>query len=205
MTRRMPRSFLYVPAVKPALFDKAVSGPADAVILDLEDAVPLAQKDTARNDVAQWLDRPRDGGAQVWVRVTPEFLAEDLAAAARPGVTGIIVAKCGAASLAEADERLGDADIAMVGLVETAAALRGLTDLASSSRLVTVGIGGNDIGFSGINSDCAQESLSNPFGTPCRDRYTAGGTDQLQARITATAPKVASVLRAVRAAAPNAP
>ncbi len=145
MTRRMPRSFLYVPAVKPALFDKAVSGPADAVILDLEDAVPLAQKDTARSDVAQWLDRPRDGGAQVWVRVTPEFLAEDLAAAARPGVTGIIVAKCGAASLSEADERLGDADIAMVGLVETAAALRGLTDLASSSRLVTVGIGEVDL------------------------------------------------------------
>ena len=45
---------------------------------------------------------------------------------------------------------------------------------------------------------------SNPFGTPCKNRYTAGGTDQLQARIAATAPKVASVLQAVHAAAPSA-
>ena len=43
-----------------------------------------------------------------------------------------------------------------------------------------------------------------PFGTPCRDRYTAGGADQLQARIAATGPKVAAVVQAVRAAAPNA-
>jgi lysophospholipase L1-like esterase len=74
----------------------------------------------------------------------------------------------------------------------------------AATALVSVGIGGNDIGFSSIISDCAQASLSNPFGSPCRDRYTAGGTDQLQARIAATAPKVAAVLRAVHAAAPSA-
>jgi lysophospholipase L1-like esterase len=76
--------------------------------------------------------------------------------------------------------------------------------VTASTALVTVGIGGNDIGFSGIISDCAEESLDNPFGTPCRDRYTAGGTDQLRARIAATAPKVAAVLQAIRAAAPSA-
>jgi lysophospholipase L1-like esterase len=69
---------------------------------------------------------------------------------------------------------------------------------------VTVGIGGNDIGFSSIIRSCAEASLSNPFGSPCKNRYTAGGTDQLQARIVATGPKVAAVLQAVRAAAPSA-
>ncbi|MFC3499513.1 SGNH/GDSL hydrolase family protein [Micromonospora krabiensis] len=76
--------------------------------------------------------------------------------------------------------------------------------VTSNTALVTVQIGGNDIGFSGIISDCAEASLSSPLGSPCKDRYTAGGTDQLQARIAATVPKVTAVLQAVRQAAPGA-
>jgi lysophospholipase L1-like esterase len=74
----------------------------------------------------------------------------------------------------------------------------------SSAALVSVGIGGNDIGFSGIINECVQDSLNSPFGSPCKNKYTAGGTDQLLARINATAPKVAAVLQAIHAAAPNA-
>jgi lysophospholipase L1-like esterase len=76
--------------------------------------------------------------------------------------------------------------------------------VTASTALVTIGISGNDIGFSNIITSCAEASLSNPFGSPCKNQYTAGGVDQLQARITATAPKVAAVLTAVHAAAPNA-
>jgi hypothetical protein len=76
--------------------------------------------------------------------------------------------------------------------------------VTAATALVTVGIGGNDIGFSDIITTCAESSISSPFGTPCKNRYTAGGTDQLQARIVATAPKVTAVLRAVRSKAPNA-
>ncbi|MGB3772094.1 MAG: CoA ester lyase [Rhodococcus sp. (in: high G+C Gram-positive bacteria)] len=141
----VPRSFLYVPAVKPALFDKAVAGAADAIIVDLEDAVPLPHKATARAAVAHWLDTREPSGADVWVRVTPEFLQDDLAAAARPGVAGILVAKCSPASLAEADDRLGDSDIALAGLIETASALRGITDMAADKRLLTFGIGEVDL------------------------------------------------------------
>lgn len=79
-----------------------------------------------------------------------------------------------------------------------------LNAVTAAAALVTIGIGGNDIGFSNIVTTCAQDSLSSPFGTPCKNRYTAGGTDQLQARIAATAPKVAAVLQAVRSKAPNA-
>ncbi|MEV0132082.1 SGNH/GDSL hydrolase family protein [Dactylosporangium sp. NPDC050688] len=79
-----------------------------------------------------------------------------------------------------------------------------ISAVTAATALVTIGIGGNDIGFSGIVSACAQDGVGDPFGTPCRDRYTAGGTDQLQARIAAAAPKVAAVVQAVRAAAPNA-
>jgi lysophospholipase L1-like esterase len=79
-----------------------------------------------------------------------------------------------------------------------------ISAVTAATALVSIGIGGNDIGFSGILSDCVSDSFDDPFGSPCRDRYTAGGTDQLRARITATAPRVASVLQAVRSAAPNA-
>lgn len=79
-----------------------------------------------------------------------------------------------------------------------------LSAVTAATALVTVNIGGNDIGFSGIMSDCAEASLGSPFGSPCKDRFTSGGTDQLQARIAATAPKITNVLRAIRAAAPNA-
>ncbi|WP_329009134.1 SGNH/GDSL hydrolase family protein [Micromonospora rifamycinica] len=79
-----------------------------------------------------------------------------------------------------------------------------LSAVTADTALVTVQIGGNDIGFSSIISDCAQASFSSPLGSPCKDLYTAGGTDQLRARITATAPKVTAVLQAVRQAAPAA-
>lgn len=76
-----------------------------------------------------------------------------------------------------------------------------ITAVTADTTVVTLGFGGNDIGFSSIIQDCV--SLL-PFGSPCRDRYTAGGVDQLAARIAATAPKVDAVLAAVRAQAPAA-
>ena len=79
-----------------------------------------------------------------------------------------------------------------------------ISAVTAGTALVTVGIGGNDIGFTSIITTCAQASLSNPFGSPCKNQYTAGGTDQLRARITATAPKVAAVLVAIHNAAPSA-
>ncbi|MFI6260634.1 SGNH/GDSL hydrolase family protein [Micromonospora zamorensis] len=79
-----------------------------------------------------------------------------------------------------------------------------LNAVTSNTSLVTVQIGGNDIGFSGIITDCAEASLSSPLGSPCKNRFTAGGVDQLQARIVAATPKVTAVLQAVRRAAPGA-
>jgi lysophospholipase L1-like esterase len=76
--------------------------------------------------------------------------------------------------------------------------------LTSNTDLVTVTIGGNDIGFTSILETCALESLTSPFGNPCQRHYTAGGTDQLAAEINATAPKVSAVLAGIRQRAPHA-
>jgi lysophospholipase L1-like esterase len=75
-----------------------------------------------------------------------------------------------------------------------------LDSLSADTRLVTLTIGGNDIGFSDLAQDCVSAW---PFGSPCRDRYTRGG-DQISARIAATAPKVDAVLDALRLRSPLA-
>ena len=49
------RSLLFVPANRPERFQKAVQSGADAIILDLEDAVPLVEKASARDAIRhQW-------------------------------------------------------------------------------------------------------------------------------------------------------
>jgi lysophospholipase L1-like esterase len=70
--------------------------------------------------------------------------------------------------------------------------------------LVTVQIGGNDIGFGSIIATCAQLAAQDPAGDPCRRHYSASGVDQLSVAIARTAPRIAQVLRAVHQRAPHA-
>ena len=53
-----PRTYLFVPGNRPERFAKALASGADAVVLDLEDAVAPAAKDAARDAIAQWSGRP---------------------------------------------------------------------------------------------------------------------------------------------------
>jgi lysophospholipase L1-like esterase len=78
-----------------------------------------------------------------------------------------------------------------------------LDALGADVDLVTLGIGGNDIGFGEIILTCALRSLVLPITAPCRDHYNRNG-DELGSRIAATAPKVAGVLAAIRQRAPDA-
>jgi lysophospholipase L1-like esterase len=73
--------------------------------------------------------------------------------------------------------------------------------LAADTQLVTIGIGGNDIGFSEIVENC---SASMPSGHPCQDHYVVNGRDELAERIAATAPKVAAVLDGIHQRSPKA-
>jgi hypothetical protein len=79
--------------------------------------------------------------------------------------------------------------------------------LAADDSVVTLTIGGDDLGFLGIVETCAKLSLTDLFGNPCQRHYeggTSGGTDQLVAAIDATAPKVAAVLQGIETRAPDA-
>jgi citrate lyase subunit beta/citryl-CoA lyase len=91
------RTYLFVPGDRPERFAKALASGADAVILDLEDAVPPPAKDAARAAVAQALAAlPAAQAARLVVRINGEesdgfaadlqMLAAAAAAAARPAV-----------------------------------------------------------------------------------------------------------------------
>lgn len=76
--------------------------------------------------------------------------------------------------------------------------------LSRSTKLVTLTIGGNDIGFSSIIGTCASLGSTDPAGAPCKAHYNSGGADQVKEVIQQTAPKVAQVLRGIKKRAPHA-
>jgi lysophospholipase L1-like esterase len=73
--------------------------------------------------------------------------------------------------------------------------------LDADTSIVSIGISGNDIGFSEIVENCASPS---PFGHPCQDQYVVNGRDEISERIKATAPKVAAVLQGIHSRSPSA-
>ena len=68
--------------------------------------------------------------------------------------------------------------------------------LSAETQLVTINIGGNDIGFSELAENCV--SLV-PWGSPCKNRYVQNGDDEISDRIAATADDVAGVIQGIRA------
>ncbi|MFE0022973.1 SGNH/GDSL hydrolase family protein [Amycolatopsis sp. NPDC059021] len=76
--------------------------------------------------------------------------------------------------------------------------------LDRDTDLVTVHIGGNDIGFGEIVATCGTLDAANPTLPLCRQYWTAGGVDRIQQRIDATATKVTAVLQGIRQRSPQA-
>jgi citrate lyase subunit beta/citryl-CoA lyase len=150
------RSFLFAPGNHARRVEKALSLDADAVILDLEDAVATAEKRATREAVIAALVRPRR--ARLYVRVNAvdtEFCYGDLAAIVRPGLDGVILPKVeSAAGLATADWLLAQLErergltpraIDLVPIIETARGLNQIDAiLAAGTRVKRVAFGAGD-------------------------------------------------------------
>ncbi|MEJ3651732.1 SGNH/GDSL hydrolase family protein [Actinomycetes bacterium KLBMP 9759] len=76
--------------------------------------------------------------------------------------------------------------------------------LTAETDLVTMTMGGNDIGFGSIVTECALRSPTKPQGAACKDHYTAGGTDQLEENIQAAAAKIATAINGIAERSPDA-
>lgn len=155
----LPKSFLYVPAIRPDRFDKAFDAPSEAVILDLEDSVPASQKADAREAVASWFRRHPDihqrmGDTQTWARINANTAREDLHSVVREGLTGIFLPKCSLGALEmvahelrllEVERALPDNGLGVIGLIEDAAGILDIHKIARGPRLVALGIGEADL------------------------------------------------------------
>ncbi|MGJ9411769.1 HpcH/HpaI aldolase/citrate lyase family protein [Aeromicrobium sp. CF4.19] len=146
----LPRSYLYVPGVSPERMPKAYASEADAVIVDLEDAVPLDAKEQARRWTTEWIaSLPRVRDTEVWVRINPGPLGEeDLAALVELGdLDGIMLAKADAAGLTRARGILTGSghDWALSPLVETPGALFDVRALAAVDGVSRLQLGEYDL------------------------------------------------------------
>ncbi|HEU4849665.1 MAG TPA: CoA ester lyase [Terrimesophilobacter sp.] len=148
-----PRSYLYVPGDQAERLEKAPGRGADALILDLEDAVAPQNKAAARELVGGWIQGHPEFGDSVWVRIIADDPAADLEAITAP-IAGVMVPRAETALLAEVDEllaaresRLGipAASIAVIPLIETARGLLDAVQLASAPRTVRLAIGRADL------------------------------------------------------------
>ncbi|GAA4987352.1 CoA ester lyase [Yinghuangia aomiensis] len=157
------RSHLYVPGDRPQVLAKAVARGADALIVDLEDAVPTAAKAEARGIVADFLGGLRPAGADgaeptpaVWVRINPGAAGRaDLKAVIGPAVAGICVAKTESADdvaevvalldALEHERGLPAGRIAVSPLLESAAAILAARDIAAAPRVQRLQVGEADL------------------------------------------------------------
>ncbi|BEU28528.1 CoA ester lyase [Paraburkholderia sp. 22B1P] len=92
MNAKIARSFLFVPGSRSERFQKAVDAGADAVIVDLEDAVAPHDKGFARDRLAGWAS----SNQPVYVRIngtTTEWFEEDLRLCELEGIAGIVIPK----------------------------------------------------------------------------------------------------------------
>lgn len=138
------RSWLLVPATQATTFDSAVASRADAVILDIEDAVDPLLKPQARIDVAEWL---RSGG-RAWVRVndrTTPFWADDLAElAGLANLLGVVLAKAESAEQVEQTSAALGGGTPVIPLVESAVGIEEATSIARAKGAFRLAFGSGD-------------------------------------------------------------
>ncbi len=142
------RSFLFVPATRPDRFSKALGSGADAVIIDLEDAVAPGEKVKARQLLSQaWAGLPAPACERVLVRVNAAGTAwhdDDLALLSSLGVAGVMLAKAEHADqLLHVSSVLG-VSCALVPLIESVAGLDAADALARSPQVLRLAFGNID-------------------------------------------------------------
>jgi citrate lyase subunit beta/citryl-CoA lyase len=151
-----PRSWLYVPGSSGDRLHRAGQRGADALIVDLEDAVAPAEKEPARSAVAAWLhDSPAVDG-EIWVRVnTGQLGLADANAVVSPRLSGICAPKVESRDelealdavlhAAERENGLAAGSIAVCPLVESATGLEALRAIVRAPRVRVLQIGEIDL------------------------------------------------------------
>lgn len=159
-----PRSWLFVPASRPDRFDKALATEADAVIIDLEDAVDPTEKEEARANIVEFFANELDGIEltqqiaknqttsstlpQIWIRLNnDEYLEDDLVMCGQlPNIdklAGVLLPKVATADVIT--QVYGIVEAPVVIQIETALGVSNLVDIAKAEGLRAISFGRLDI------------------------------------------------------------
>jgi citrate lyase subunit beta/citryl-CoA lyase len=155
------RSMLFVPVTVRKFVEGAPKRGADAIILDLEDSIPMADKERARTLIAEAAEVVSQGGADVVVRVNRPWrmLVRDVEAAIGPGVQALKLPKIESAehiqAIAEivdeieAERGLAPGHTRFIAMVETASGFFRTEAIARSHpRVVGITVGAEDLALS---------------------------------------------------------
>lgn len=139
-------SYLFVPANRPERYAKALESGADAVIVDLEDAVALPQKEEARATLARWL---RGNGPQprLWVRINAAdtvWHGDDLLTFSALSMAGIVLPKAEEAKTLSAIARRLGPGRGLIALIESAAGLAAMREIAAVPGVQRLAFGSID-------------------------------------------------------------
>jgi len=144
---RPPRTYLFVPANRPDRYERALASGADAVIIDLEDAVAPDHKATARQTLQQWLAARPAGAPRVVVRINAPGTAghgDDFALCALPAVRAVMLPKAERTDDASAIAALRP-DLRVIALVESALGIAQARALAASPTIERLAFGNLDL------------------------------------------------------------
>jgi len=151
------RSFLFVPGNRIDRIEKAIASSADAVIIDLEDAVTPSQKETVRDQVGTFLKTASRKNLLVRVNgVDTPFFDKDIEKVIEPALYGIVIPKTERPEvLHEADRKLADLErrrsipegqIHLVPMIETALGLSRVRAIGvSTPRVIAIAFGAGDL------------------------------------------------------------
>jgi (S)-citramalyl-CoA lyase len=195
------RSWLFTPATRPERFAKAAEVGADALIIDLEDAVAPKDKDSARITALEYLVRPAEGGPARVLRIngldTPAGLADLAALLGSPASPDfLLLPKTDSAAHLQILDRLltgAKRDTWLIGIIESARSLASVEMIATATpRLAALAVGGADLAAdlgatvaweplltarSRVVSACALVGIL-PLDSPFFDLHDANGLQQ---------------------------
>ncbi|HEY2926929.1 HpcH/HpaI aldolase/citrate lyase family protein [Piscinibacter sp.] len=139
-----PRTYLFVPGNRPERFAKALSSGADAIVLDLEDAVAPAAKVEARDAIAQWSRQAGEAErARIVVRINDagsNAFTDDLRLLRDARTAGVMLPKAESAAQVQA-VRAAVPDARVLALIESACGVAKAQDVADAEGVVRLVFG----------------------------------------------------------------
>jgi citrate lyase subunit beta/citryl-CoA lyase len=164
------RSLLYVPAHSDRFIAKAHERGADALILDLEDSVPEAEKDAARDNLGESISSVTQSGTPVFVRINSGARQmEDALAACRAGAYGLVIPKANdagalnslAGALRAEEAVLGRPAMPFSVTIEDPVGVLDARAIARADRVIALSLGSEDF-TTAIGANPTPEVLRHP-------------------------------------------